>query len=313
MRTKLTGLGAILASFAAALFMFAQNPIPGGGGGGGSAAGAATIKGTPTTGNCSEFASATSIQDAGAPCGSSSGATITGTPTVGNCAEFDSTTSIQDAGAPCGGGGLSVSGGYLTDGSNYYITGPQLALATRTTCGAFTPRNMGSSTCTDNADGSLTLTPTISATDSLRILEVTPGSTFTATAHITCSLPFANYFNSGIALVEDGTGKVVNWGVGANSAASQYGAIFKNVWTNVTTFSSQTIYSQGSSDEWLRVQLDSTNLTFFLSVDGVDFRRIDQTTKGTGFTTAPDRVGWMVDNSNASLGASCTLRSWLVI
>lgn len=428
MRTKLAGLGVIAASFAASLFMYAQNPLPGGGGGGGGAALAAHIADTANPhsvtksqvglGNVSNYADASQMEaEAGvatnkfmtpervaqaiAALASGSSAvssvqgqtgavtlfdanpqttTYTATTTDFNHCKVISTASAsstvtlvasgsQPADGKCvfvlnygsgtitiarngqninggtasltlpagsataptgafiksdgtnylaflfggsGGNAMTRVGGYLYDGTNYYITGPQLALATRTTCGAFTWRNQGSSTCTDESDGSVTLTPAISASASLRILEVTPASTFTATAHITCDLPFADFFGSGMVLIESGTGKVTNFGITSTATASSAWVLVKNIWSSVTAFVSQVAYTPGNTNEWLRIQLDSTNLTFSKSIDGVKFSPVAVTTKGTGFTTAPDRVGWMVNNQHASLGATCTLRSWLV-
>lgn len=215
------------------------------------------------------------------------------------------------------GGGLSVTGNYLTDGSgNYYVTSPALALITRTTCGSLTWRNQGTATCTDNADGSITMNSgTAAASDNLRILEQTPGSTFTATIHLTCDLQAVQFLSGGIAMVETGTGKVVIWSQSTDTAVSGNYHVKRANWNSVSSFANETNFTYNGAPKmaWMRVQLTASNLVYYVSDDGTLWKQWLSESKTNFFTSAPNRVGVFVNANNASVTSTCTTRSWSVI
>lgn len=214
------------------------------------------------------------------------------------------------------GSGLSVSGNYLTDGSNYYIAGPNgVVQATRANCASYTWRNQGGATCTDNADGSITVVAPAGASAALRILEVTPSATFTATANIVCDLQPVQFLFGGMVMVESGTGKAVTWGIQTDTTASGTYTINRANWTNVTTFSSQVqnVTNGIQSFRWFRVQQDASNLLYYVSDDGTLWKLWRSESKTTFFTSAANRVGIVLNAQNASVSATCTVRSFTVV
>lgn len=230
---------------------------------------------------------------------------VMGTPASLNCTNC---TNIP--------GLATVLGSYLNIGSNYYVTSPALALATRTTSAAFTWRNQGTATVTDNADGSITLTAAAAASGNLKIQEQTTGSTFTVIEHITPGLAPVGFPDCGLAIAESGTGKVVVMGFQSNTGLTNIVYDFQIAnWTNVTTFSSNAVsFASGSPyGIWMKVVLDSTNLTFYISPDSQNWIQVAQSAKGAFFTTQPDRAGFYADSNNASSPASCTLRSFSLV
>jgi hypothetical protein len=72
-------------------------------------------------------------------------------------------------------------------------------------------------------------------------------------------------------------------------------------WTNTTTWAASPFSSGvGTPISYLQIQVDSTNVTFSVSPNGIVFSQLYQTAKTTFFTTAPDRVGIYISGFNGA-------------
>lgn len=88
-----------------------------------------------------------------------------------------------------------------------------------------------------------------------------------------------------------------------------------NSYTNESTFNASAsnyyeIQNMGNR-MWYKLTDNNTNITMEFSLNGINWKALINETRGTNFTTAPDQIGWCVDNLNTgSLVAAGHLLSW---
>jgi len=209
-----------------------------------------------------------------------------------------------------GGGGLTRSGYYLTDGTNFFI-GPYLVPVTKPVAANFSWVNQGTASEATN-NGALTLTFPGKAGPSLA-LRITPiGATTSATILFACTTAQVNFNDCGVGFYESGTGKIQTMGVVWN------GGFFlqNNCWNSTTSLKStqQNVspVDTGNTSLWMKLTLSSGNVTFSRSNDGVNFAAVLVNPVGDCFTTAPDNYLYFADaNNSASPTIYNTLLSFL--
>jgi hypothetical protein len=215
-----------------------------------------------------------------------------------------------------GGGGLSISGFYLTDGTNYYL-GPNWQLATLPIAANFTWVNQGGASETATGNALVLSTPTAN-NDNLRIRAQALGSYTILTANLTCNLPLGNYRQCGIGFRESGTGKLVEIHSDLRiQAAYAYPQIEVARWDSPTSINSSQ-YGPSPvggfwSNQWVQIEFSSSTIYFRLSVDGIHFGLIYSEAANAFFTTAPDQWYYFANgDSTDATPLVTTLYSWLM-
>lgn len=222
---------------------------------------------------------------------------------------------------------LSGNGGYtqvrLTDGLytalwngsswDYYFRDRKV---TRPLVANFTAVNL-SGTTTSSASGAINLYAP-AGTDNIRMYMDSPaGTAWTRTLTFIPGMISANYTSAGMVLRESGTGKLKTWAISNEATAGFDSSIISNLYSNPTTYTSGSTptargYNFGSGQPvTLRIVSDATNLSYFLLPDGITPVQLGASVaRGTGFTSAPDQVGFFVNANNANMDSYITAISW---
>ena len=159
--------------------------------------------------------------------------------------------------------------------------------------GDFAWVNQGTATV-DSSHGVMTMIAPQAVSNYRMRVATAPGATFSATM-LFSPLTLVGNNRSGVCLRESGTSKIVSMAFGG--AGANNGGIAVDRWTNSTTFSAQvlnatlTYQSLQSAGIWAKVELDATNIRFYLSTDGYNFTQYYTELKAAFFTTAPDQAG----------------------
>lgn len=174
--------------------------------------------------------------------------------------------------------------------------------------GDFSWVNQGSATVTVNAGGGVTIQAPAAASGGVRMRtkSIGIGSPWTITAKMRFSTFESNWQEAGLILRENATGKLIKFGV--QSAKS----VFIYDYTNATTYGTSRLVSTICGywvPEWYQVHYDGTNLLFRVSCDGNVWDQILSLAVTASFTTAPDEVGWGVQDRTNTYSVSCCLKS----
>lgn len=207
---------------------------------------------------------------------------------------------------PSGGGGgtLSVQGMYLYDGTNYYVM-PQMQIATLPVAGSFAWVNQGTATESAVQNG-LVMTAPVSATSNLRMRVQSIGANTSLVACVSLTVEPLNYRYGGIVFRESATGKVIIIGIIDNNGI----LLQVTAYTNPTTFSATRFTYSGCGYPtriWFKLTIGATLLSFFWSLDGINFALIWSELKTTFFTVTPDEWGYALNPEANSTGQSSDL------
>ena len=181
-----------------------------------------------------------------------------------------------------------------------------------------TTTSLGSAAFSSDLDGRLLSAPT-NAGDAWRVeYKALPvSSNYTATAYIDpVTAPAANFWFSGIVLVNSSTGALITFGPMFDTAIAPGFSICAIKWTNATTISAS--YASALSGNasprylpnWFRVKDDGTNRLFQYSFNNIDWTTV-HTVGRTNFTT-PDSIGWGANNNGIGSTVSFRCRSFTV-
>jgi hypothetical protein len=158
-------------------------------------------------------------------------------------------------------------------------------------------------TATDNSFGILlSETPAGTGANNVRsVYKAIPGgANWTAIAKFGRGWITRDFVSGGLALRESGTAKIIAAKIGG-PAAQEVGV---DKWTNATTFSAgYQNWGDLHAMEWIKLVVDATNYTWYVSSDGHAWAQIlAATAKNNFFTTAADQIGFYL-NTNVSAGA----------
>ena len=163
--------------------------------------------------------------------------------------------------------------------------------------------NQVSATAVESSDTkAITMAPgSITAGHSLHILERTaPTAPYTFVMKASVGGQQLNYSTVGVCFRESATGKVMMLGVDFTTAGLNI-VVIKS--TNPTTYSSTPVSlplgETVGSPIYFKLENDDTTL-FFSVGDGVAWHHIFSEAKATHFTTAPDRVGMVMNQEGAA-------------
>lgn len=196
------------------------------------------------------------------------------------------------------------------DGSSVNYFGPVYKM-TPPVVGDFTWVNQGSATA-NNSNGGLYLNAPALSSDSLKILAKSYSAPKTVVVRLIPNINPSNYNQVGIGFRESATGKM-------KVVAISYSAGFQTdvaAWTNSTSFSADLITpipiaTTTMMPPWLKIVDDNTNLTFYYSLDGYNFKQLYQAARTAFFTSAPDQIMLYASSSNSSLAAAGLFLSWV--
>jgi hypothetical protein len=190
-----------------------------------------------------------------------------------------------------GGGGttVSVAPPYLTVSGTVYCGPTLIACTIPTACNSGWTSTVVSSTCTTNSNGDLYFNWVATGAVHLESFTRSVGSTFTLIAGFltdTMTGTTAGQNGNGI-VVTDGT-KYIQFQLENEDGASISPRLVVQKWNSTT--SASTNYSTAISSTaisakigqffWMKLVLDSTNLTWSYSVNGINFTQVTQQAKG---------------------------------
>lgn len=143
------------------------------------------------------------------------------------------------------------------------------------------------------------------ATDRMAILEVTPGAaTWSAVTQICHQIAFRSFMLVGLCVRDSSTGRIHVFTLGGDS--SNQGQKVRVVrYSNMTTYNAEDFnyitFNSYGSPIWFRLDLEASNLVFYISSDGENFTK-QYTIAKNSYVANIDRVGIVFDvNQNAAL------------
>jgi hypothetical protein len=217
------------------------------------------------------------------------------------------------AGMLCG-QSLSVSGYYLTDGTNYYI-GPTNQIATLPSGSSFSWVNQGTASESSNGNALVLHAPASGGAD-LRIREQSIGSNTTLTAAMICDLA-AGGTNSACTMGfrESATGKVEELHFTTNTSNSSSGAYVirfssPTQWNSNVFNTSGVLFPSLSGVTWIQLTIANGTIRFSYSTDGVNFPILYSEAQNAWFSSAPDQWFYGADSEGNTQDAYTTLLSW---
>lgn len=201
------------------------------------------------------------------------------------------------------GSGLSVSGFYLTNGTNYYIGSnhQQATLPVFANFSWLTPQGM---TTAASVQGGLVVTAPSAAGDNNFCFGDAMGTHTALTVAFTFQNPPVNYASAGLSFFESATGKLASLGIYNISAAGGTPGVqqmFIGHWASSTALSIVTATSPEfpATLRWLKIQVSSGNLIYSYSDDGVNFAPVYSEPVTSAFTTGPDHWCLYADPNNS--------------
>lgn len=127
----------------------------------------------------------------------------------------------------------------------------------------------------------------------------------------------------GPAFRQSSTGKITNWQISKNTSNVTY--IVVDNWTNSTTFSADVIGPTNSIiydaiTPWraqvspcLRLRDDGTNLSYWYSLDCLNFTQVGTNqARGAFMTGGPDQIGYFTGSSSSGSTPAVTVAKWQV-
>lgn len=163
----------------------------------------------------------------------------------------------------------------------------------------FTSQTRGSGAISQGTDGITFNVPAVTSGDAWNyIYKAAPSMPYTVSARFAAKLRALNITGWGVMIMDASTGKFVTC---ENTFVSASGhGIETNLWTNTATFGS-TVLRTGNLEmvvEHLRCVVDTTNVTTYLSPDGINWFQHSQTSRATNAGSA-DRIGFGVKTTTS--------------
>lgn len=163
--------------------------------------------------------------------------------------------------------------------------------------GRWSWRNQGTATATFTRDGWLTITPPASGSQNFRIIEL--GTCPDGTYETRVSLDVVTAGWGGMALIDGTNGDLYVYGIGRISGPGDGLAIVR--YTNAMGAGAAVVASAAAASSphtwgWLRAVKSGTALEFWVSWDGMGWRRVATTTDIIGV----DRIGIAVSENDSS-------------
>lgn len=183
------------------------------------------------------------------------------------------------------------------------------------TSSSFTIVNGTNATVTDRSSGSISIAKPkqVSAGyDQTFLARSAPGTPYSVIVAMDGFLPDPSQFSYfGLGFRQSTTGHISLLCLAMGSGA-QHLAVYHltNPNTNTSDLVSRFLVTFGTP-KWFKVTDDGTNLTYYVSHNGIDWLQIGQEARGTFFTTAPDQVGVGFDQCyNSTYAGAVSLLSW---
>lgn len=181
------------------------------------------------------------------------------------------------------------------NGSAWKYFGPDNQEITPPSNGSFSWVNQGSASVSAQTNGAIVMTAPGQTGDNIRAyLLSAPGTPYAKTFRVKLTqVSGANTFG-GVGFYESSSGKFVFLAI-VNGGLSVFN------FTNSTTFSAvdKNLCTDAGTYLILKLGDDGTNLTYSFSYDGINFVSYS-TTRTHFFTTAPDKLGLLLDPNNSS-------------
>lgn len=180
------------------------------------------------------------------------------------------------------------------------------------TSSSFTQGNFGTSSVTDESDGTITISMEDRAGPNLVALYKTaPSTPYTLSAHILTGVGHnaSNENASVIGFRESSSNKISHISYHYfNSSFTQYLEDFNDDTGSPANSSQEPCPPR--QDYWLRIEDDGTNLTYYRSADGYNWWEQHTELRGFHFDTGPDQILWGGDNQGDD-GEMIHLLAWI--
>lgn len=155
-----------------------------------------------------------------------------------------------------------------------------------------------------------------SMTSFANLVSAVPGTPWSIIVKLKFAYPTVQYACGGIILLPSGTPGTTTtsrifMGMGTDSNKFRTLQIYK--YSNDTTFSaSYLVYQYTTDPEWLRVTDDGTNLTYYISWDGVNWQQVLQTTRTNYITVAYAGITVNMGNTGSVLPGAILVESFFL-
>jgi len=221
---------------------------------------------------------------------------------------------------------------YVRESAPYHGYSPALRITNASDAivgeGDFTWVNQGGATATDLATGAIRLKVPNAAGASVRAKVISaPSTPYVVTAAIDVFMPAivaaSGQPRLGLCFRESATGKITLHAIRRTVDAQTTGdaaawAINTDHFTNATTFDfgaavNREWWWMSTGPLWIRIEDDGTDLNFYISPDGMDWKEIYTEARGSFFTTAPDQIGFAGNSSGAGDEIWLTLHHFSVV
>ena len=169
--------------------------------------------------------------------------------------------------------------------------------------------NWGASTSAWTTAGSLIIRDPGSANPAVRILAQTlvTSSTWNITAKVSGNLKTIAFQQVGIVVRNNTTGRMMSYTFNTNNTDR---LLYINKWNSYGSYNADVLdgaatNNSGIAPVYLRIQRDSTNISFWASSDGISWNQIFSETRTTFIesTNVIDRIGLMLNVQNTTLTA----------
>jgi hypothetical protein len=209
---------------------------------------------------------------------------------------FERLLQSPDAGSPHAPSGVS--------GADFY--GPNYKLVPFSSTG-FAWVNQGGATETVSGGVARLVGPKTGSQNLRQRVKTQPSTPYTLTVFFTMQMERSNNHDVGIHFRESGTGKIAAIRLSFGILKITTGT---DAWAADVGTSSDAWEILHRSPMWLRLTNDGTDLTWQYSFDGVHFSIVATRAKTADFTTAPNQIGYVVnEQGNANIVVMSVL-SW---
>ena len=194
----------------------------------------------------------------------------------------------------------------ISDGTNWHSFAPIFPITPPPLVATWNTTNIsGSVTLTDSNAGPFLYAPAGSGTLRM-VMKTAPSTPYTITAAFLCQMSISSSYRTGLIIRDSSGGKLTTFGMAANG-----GPITLNIsqWNSITSFSSNIVnIAIGWNSPWLffRIHDDGTNRSYWVSVDGREFRPAIH--RGVVDLADAQQVGWGIYDAAGVLNFGVTRR-----
>ncbi|GAC1700206.1 MAG: hypothetical protein NVS9B4_01180 [Candidatus Acidiferrum sp.] len=227
---------------------------------------------------------------------------------AGNHLNYDTVAHTFSCGtSSSAGGGTTFSPPYMISGGVKY--GPVFGAFTSVIDANFSWLNQGSATLSYYNGAAFITAPALAGSNVKARIMTVPAAPYSVVLAIVPQMSNVATNNCGLLLYEAASTKLVTFNIGQNNGLAV------NHYTSPTVYATTSfnlvLATQAAPVLFIKFRNDGTNIAYSVSTNnGNDFITIGSEAFATGFTTAPDRMGFYCEASNATNAAAMLVLGW---